>query len=219
MHHEITTSKKDRPRRIKRTLLTEIETRVNNRPLTYIHENLNEVEALTPNHLITGRRIEPIPAIVTKKVEDPDFLLANQNINADNLRRKFNNVSKILKQWNRIWKDEYLSSLRETYYGANPKINQPPLKVGDIVIIDTDTPRSNWPLGKIVSLHPDGNGSWRTVKVLSRGIMSLRTIDKLIPMEISENNASLNSDVPQSGESQPRRLAAVNARQRWQSQI
>ena len=44
------------------TLLVEIEARINNRPLTYIQENVEEPEALTPNHLLQGRMIDVIPS-------------------------------------------------------------------------------------------------------------------------------------------------------------
>ena len=41
-----------------------------------------------------------------------------------------------------------------------------PLKVGDIVIIQEDAPRAEWPLGKIVEASKDEQGLVRTVKIL-----------------------------------------------------
>ena len=38
------------------TVLSEIEKTINNRPLTYVYDELTE-EPLTPNHLLYGRRI------------------------------------------------------------------------------------------------------------------------------------------------------------------
>ena len=58
-----------------RTLLVEIEARVNNRPITYIHEGIHEPEVMTPNHLLHGRLIELIPPILNKeRITDPDLL-------------------------------------------------------------------------------------------------------------------------------------------------
>ena len=46
-----------------RTVVTEIETRVNNRPLTYLDDSSINLEAITPSHLLHGRRLEPLPSI------------------------------------------------------------------------------------------------------------------------------------------------------------
>lgn len=43
------------------TLLIEIEVRVNNRPLTYQTEEINEPEALTQAHLIYGGKLQILP--------------------------------------------------------------------------------------------------------------------------------------------------------------
>ena len=58
-----------------RTLLVEIEAKINNRLLTYIQENVDEPEALTPNHLLQGRMIDVIPPVINKRrIKYPDFL-------------------------------------------------------------------------------------------------------------------------------------------------
>ncbi|XP_076066113.1 uncharacterized protein LOC143039757 [Oratosquilla oratoria] len=46
------------------TILREVQTRSNNRPLTYLNEE-EPVESLTPNHLLYGRTINPYPPLVT----------------------------------------------------------------------------------------------------------------------------------------------------------
>ena len=43
------------------TVVTEIETIMNDRPLTYISSSLDDPEPLTPTHLLYGRRITSLP--------------------------------------------------------------------------------------------------------------------------------------------------------------
>ena len=78
------------------------------------------------------------------------------------------------------------TALREHHYGGNSQSPQCNLKVGDIVLIEADTSRATWPLGKITEILTDKIGTVRLVKVLSKGNTILRTINKLIPLEISD---------------------------------
>ena len=64
--------------------------------------------------------------------------------------------------WSR-WRKEYLANLNTRQKWPRSKQN---LKVGDIVIIQEDAPRAQWPLGKIVEASKDEQGLVRTVKIL-----------------------------------------------------
>lgn len=199
-----------------RTLLVEVEARINNRPLTYIQESIDEPAALTPNHLLQSALIDVIPPIISKiKINDPDFTLTTINPNSEDMNKRFNHLNKILKQWNKIWGQEYLTSLRERHYGNKASNTPQSLKIGDIVLIDSDSSRTTWPLGKIISLHPDKHGYLRFVKVLSKGLILLRTVDKLVPLEISETSPELNDGK----NDRATRLAESRARARCRTMI
>ena len=43
------------------TVVTEIENILNNRPITYPSSDINDLEALTPAHILYGRRISTLP--------------------------------------------------------------------------------------------------------------------------------------------------------------
>ena len=45
------------------TIVAEVESRVNNRPLTYVSDDIDELEALTPSHLNCGRRLKSVPSV------------------------------------------------------------------------------------------------------------------------------------------------------------
>ena len=89
------------------------------------------------------------------------------------------------------------------------------MKPEDLVLIDCGTGRSTCPMGKIVSLLADKTGIVRVVKVLSQGKTSLRTVDKLIPLEISTEPAD---EIGQNVMQRPVRAAAEHARVKWKDQ-
>ena len=159
------------------TLLAEVEQKVNNRPLTYIDDDVNNPVALTPAHLLYGRRLESFPSVTTCDTEDPIYA------DHDELNRLYNCFNRIISHWERVWSKEYIASLREKFYGANPaqQIHSP--SVGDVVVISSEGNRAKWPLGRITKLYPDEHGIVRTVEVYTRGNHLLKTVNKLIPLE------------------------------------
>ncbi|XP_050705313.1 uncharacterized protein LOC126990672 [Eriocheir sinensis] len=161
-----------------RTILTEVEMRINNRPLTYIDDDVSHPQPLTPAHLIYGRRLQPMPVDIEDKSTDPDYL------SVDELHNRYTFICERIKHWERVWKKEYLMSLRERFYGAQPPSDKDTLNVGDIVIVETEGNRDSWPLGRITAKHPDKSGITRVVEVISKGTKGLKTINKLIPLEL-----------------------------------
>lgn len=193
-----------------RTLIVEIEARINNRPLTYVWNEIDEPEALTPNHLLQGSTIDVIPPVIDCEWKtDPDFHLRLKNVTSEDLVARYTYLNKLLRLWNNTWRNDYLTSLREHHRGTHNDKDTCSLKPGDLVLIDCGTGRSSWSMGKIVSLLPDKKGIVRVVKVLSQGRTSLRTIDKLIPLEISTEPAE---EIRKNVKRRPVRAAAERAR-------
>ncbi|XP_069173540.1 uncharacterized protein [Procambarus clarkii] len=77
----------------------------------------------------------------------------------------YRHLSRVIKKWNEVWTREYLAALREYHYGAASPYNKAQFKPGDLVLVDSDGPRSDWPIGKIFDIHPDRHGILRIVKV------------------------------------------------------
>ena len=162
------------------TVVVEIQSHVNNRPLTYIDSSRDSHEPLTPSHLLYGRRIEAMPPLVLEDESDPSYR------DHDQLNEQFSLLSCIISEFEKIWRQQYIISLRERHYGSSKAIELNKLNVGDVVLVQTDSPRGNWPLGRIVQLRPDSEGVVRSVDVYSKGHVSTKTVDKLIPLEVSE---------------------------------
>ena len=81
------------------TVLKEIENIINNRPLIYMYDDVNQV-LLTPNKLIFWRNLETVA--LNDKIEVETKLAK---------RAKY--TSTILEHWWKRWRDDYLTELRE----------------------------------------------------------------------------------------------------------
>lgn len=185
------------------TILTEVEMRVNNRPITYMSDDLDSISPLTPSHLLYGRRLNPMPTDVEDKEQDPDY------IDTKVLNKRYSYLCKILKHWEKVWHTEYLLSLREKCYGAQEPTQSRTPKVGDVVLIDTGATRTVCPLGRVTAVFSDKVGNIRVVEVFSKGNKSRRTINHLVPLEI-ECSAEAKLSTPQRD--------TTTARQRTQRQ-
>jgi len=87
----------------------EIETMLNNRPLTCVSPDIADPEPLTPSHLLYGRKICQVPYSLDthEELDDPTYLDGNT------MRKRLDKHALMVGQfWNR-WKKEYLTSLRE----------------------------------------------------------------------------------------------------------
>ena len=176
------------------TILTEVETRINNRPLTYLTDDMSSVESLTPSHLLYARKIQTMP-LLTDDDDDQTYMDGNE------LRLQYVKVSKIIQHFTKIWKREYLSSLRERHYGAKAPVDHNRIKVGDLVLLQSEQQRNDWPLGRIVKIHTNPENTVRMVDVLSNGKVSLRTVEKLIPLEVDfEDSVSKETLIVDSGD-------------------
>ena len=123
------------------TVIIEIETTLNNRPLTYIHDDNEGVShALTPASLIYGRRIATTPSSRQFEITSTSKALTK--------RAKHQHHS--LSCFIRLWQREYLLSLQERRSIKVAKGNSRKIRTGDIVILKEDgTSRCLWKLAKV----------------------------------------------------------------------
>ena len=200
------------------TLLVEIEGTLNNRPLTYLSAEEFD-KALTPSHLICGRRLDTLP---DREIKD----VTEENLNRKLLLKRQEFIATLLKHWWNRWKHEYLVNLCESHNLATKKIGEANIFIGDVVTVHEDkTPRGFWRLGKVEELliSKDNRVRGATVKVSSpTGKMTLinRPLSKLFPVEIKDRHVptlpetSVEQRVEIGKEKQslrPKRIAALDA--------
>ena len=198
------------------TILVEIESRVNNRPITYLDDTNVGVEPLTPSHLLYGHRIDTIPqADLQQQQEDP---LVGLGVTRQLLLASYNRLNSRLKAWDKHWQEDYLLSLRERYHNISSP-NTAQINIGDIVLLKEDKPRSTWAMGKIVEVYPDPEGVIRSVKVKTSEMESYRTINRLVPLELSvppTSSATQSADRELvTARSRPMRTAARDSQAHW----
>ena len=202
--------------------MVEVEATLNDRPLTYVSPEFDDVEPLTPAHLLHGHRIMSLPheEVGEEDLEDPTFG-DSADINQQARLQAF-----LLGQFRSRWKHEYLTSLREHHRATG--INSQIIKTGDIVLVHDDSPRITWKLAVIKELMKGKDGLVCAAKIRTAQGRTNRPIAKLIPLEVSSevaNSSSTNDDncdtVPppdSSNEdivrdiSRPRRQAAARGR-------
>ena len=152
---------------------------INCRPLTYLYGDEDGVEyALTPSHLIYGRNISEMNEKYDEVVSTYESLSA---------RAKYHH--RLLSQFTKQWKNEYLLGLMESYK-SNADGKKPVVSVGDIVILkDVQTKRSVWNFCKIIQLISGTDGNIRAAKIQFVADKSERIFTRplklLVPLKVS----------------------------------
>ena len=153
------------------TFLTEVESVLNSRPLTPVSDDLEDFEALTPNHFILGR---PSPNLPLGVYTEKDI----------NLRCKWKSVQAATSMFWTRWLKEYLPLLTERQKWTKEERN---LKVGDLVIIQQKgLKRCNWPLGRVIEVYPGKDNVVRSVKVKNSSGVLVRPSASLCLLEESK---------------------------------
>ena len=146
------------------TLMCEVESIMNGRPITTVSNDPQDPEPLTPNHLLLLRSVPPMPPGLFQR-ED---LLS---------RRRWRQVQYLSDIFWKRWSKEYLPLLQRMQKWLDPQRN---LAVGDVVLVFMENShRNSWPLGRVVDVLPDKKGFVRRVKVKVKSTVYERPIDKL----------------------------------------
>lgn len=132
------------------TVLTQIESCLNSRPLAPLQWDEDGIEALTPGHFLIGKPLESIP--------DPAFSYRTLS-----LLRRWHLCQALIRHFWQRWFAEYVSSLRRFTKWHHPTRN---IQVGDIVVLQEDNMvPTKWPLAKVTQVHTGKDGLVRVVTI------------------------------------------------------
>ena len=148
------------------TIFTQIEAIVNNRPLTYVSENPDDFEPLTPNHLLLSRYNSG--AVIEKN---------NGDISS---RRRWKQVVALSNQFSKRWLIEYLPTLQSR---RKWNLNQTNIERKTIVLLkEENLPRGKWPLARMIDVCPLSDGIVSTVIVKTMTGEYVRPAVKIFPL-------------------------------------
>ena len=157
------------------TLLHEVESCVNARPLTFVGDDFDSGKQLTPSHFLLGR------GSPHTKVEFPSF---DVNTSSEQLARMFEEKGELLQQFWVVWKEEYVRNL-PPFKGQSEAEN---IKVGSVVLIQGEGPRLDWPLGVVVDILQSRDGLTRTVLLKTAKGEIVRPVQRLHNLEVASND-------------------------------
>ncbi|XP_067947511.1 uncharacterized protein [Watersipora subatra] len=145
----------------------------NSRPISVEALNDHGVQVITLNHLLTSK-----PAHCTPLPEKFD----STEVFGQKMWRK---TQQMADEFWTAWKDSYLQQITKRQRWERPQEN---LRAGDIVLVkEENTPRYEWPTGKVIEVTQGEDGKVRRVRVqMAASILHLkgsvleRPIQKLI---------------------------------------
>lgn len=149
------------------TVMCEIESVVNNRPITPVSSDKDDDEPLTPSHLLSLGSTGTAPPVLGAR--------------DDCYRRRWRYIQYLVDRFWRRWTKEYLPSIqhRRKWIADSPNAH-----VGDIVLImDELTHRNQWPMGRIVRLHVGRDAKVRSCDVKTQKGHCTRPVTKLCLLE------------------------------------
>lgn len=158
------------------TIVTQIESILNSRPITPMSSDPADYAALTPGHFLIGA---PLNAIV-----EPDLsVLKLGRLDRMQLIRRLQQTF-----WER-WSKEYIAQLqyRMKWRTKNNRINKGTL----VLMAEDNVPTQKWPMGRIVELHPGKDGAVRVVTIKTDHGLFKRAVHRLAPLPLGDMDDTL----------------------------
>jgi uncharacterized protein DUF5641 len=141
---------------------------VNNRPLTTLNEDTDDLTPLTPSMFMKDLPVSGLPEQELMTSKDPQ-----------DSYRKIQNLKTTLKA---RFRKEYLSQLIQK---SKEKAGTKP-EVGNVVFVEADNKkRCLWPIGRIMELYPGKDGKIRVAKVKTTTGIFIRPLQRLYHLEFS----------------------------------
>ena len=157
------------------TLLCEIEHCVNNRPLTYVGDTIDNSMILTPNHFLNGGTIGEYSSVVIDQCDSE----------ADMVQTIAKSRNEQLNKFWEVWSNDYIRQLpRAPVYKERGCLH-----IGSVVLVkDENMPRLKWPLGLVTKTNISRDNVVRSVEIKTQKGYVVRPIQNLYVLELNKEN-------------------------------
>ncbi|GFS54017.1 DUF5641 domain-containing protein [Trichonephila clavipes] len=148
------------------TIVCDCELIINARPVTYIHEDPNELLPLSPAMFIHGN----------SNCETPDL----DQVDRSSLVKRTKYLQKLREDLRQRFRNEYLTLL--VHRGTRKNA----LEMGDVELIGHDNVRRiDWTLGVVLEVYPGKDGVPRVARIRTSHGERIRPCQRLYPLEVS----------------------------------
>ncbi|KAL7726015.1 hypothetical protein ACLKA6_005762 [Drosophila palustris] len=152
------------------TVVVEVEAVLNSRPIVADSTNPNDVEAITPAHLLVGRTLATLPPASVHLEDDSKLCYL----------RRWRLVSAVKERFWASWSRDYLLGLQQKHRWTREEQN---LEVDAVVLIHEDNvPSQNWLLGVVTDVVKGADGKVRVAVVRTKSGIYKRAIHRLAPL-------------------------------------
>lgn len=149
------------------TWFSRIEAVLNSRPLCALSSAPEEANYLSPGHFLIGSALLSLP--------EPSFLDTKES-----LLTRWQLLQRLTQHFWQRWRIEYLTTLQRRNKWTKDSPNP---KVGDVVLLkDPNVPVMQWPLARILEIHPGHDGVARVLTIKCRDTVLTRPAVKLVPL-------------------------------------
>lgn len=156
------------------TLLAQIESVLNSRPLFPLSSDPSDLEPLTPAHFLVGRSLVELP--------DPEL-----NHIPENRLSRYQRVQQIKQHFWTRWHREYVHELQQR---TKWQRNHSDLKEGAMVLIKEDnSPPSRWKLGRVMSVIPGKDNLNRVANLKTIDGIVKRSFSKICPLPVKDEKS------------------------------
>ena len=164
------------------TLISDIQSAVNSRPLTYRCSDDSTLDMLTPNSFLKPNINTEI--ILNPREDDSNCVDPPSRLD---LVKTLENRERLIDRFKTLWHEEYLLSLRELNNDLHQVNFSNRIKENQVVLIKNPAkPRPYWYLGRVLDLIIGDDGNIRCVKLLrGDGKEVLHSLKHLYPLELS----------------------------------
>ena len=174
-----------------KTVLSDIQSAINQRPLTYRCSEDFELEVISPNDFLNPYHENSL------LIHNPKGILPHTKARKV-LIESLETRDSLLESFKQIWYNEYLLGLRDSYKDLHDSKFANQVKIGDIVLLKNTQPkvvkkRQHWSLARVLELIYGHDGKVRSVKIL-KGTADyltrprqpeLHPINHLFPLELN----------------------------------